>query len=308
MARYLVKWEGRPKSDNSWTKHHWFRSTGNEDVFEELYAKFDLESKTAFNMQLEPILHNPNLRINESDASGVVALSVSAEDARRCADHLKAEWKNGKLKMSDKSVARGYKTYGKTLLEQNAEEQGLNTLLITQQLLPAVRQNVPGFHAMEKQLASWLQAKFGTVVELYYAHGLRQGPLTLRSSGFSVHQDTEDYDFIEYTIVVKLTADEPGEAPSAMRVVGADRHFHYGAKHGDAGCFRARLYHASVEPTSEREHLKIAFFYKKSVQGERLARRGVAARGEVDEQEVQRRREEIHERAYMNDPEQRLAV
>ena len=235
MPRYLVKWEGRPKSDNSWTKHHWFRSTGNEDVFEELYAKFDLESKTAFNMQLEPILHNPNLRINESDASGVVALSVSAEDARRCADHLKAEWKNGKLKMSDKSVARGYKTYGKTLLEQNAEEQGLNTLLITQQLLPAVRQNVPGFHAMEKQLASWLQAKFGTVVELYYAHGLRQGPLTLRSSGFSVHQDTEDYDFIEYTIVVKLTADEPGEAPSAMRVVGADRHFHYGAKHGDAG-------------------------------------------------------------------------
>ena len=24
-------------------------------------------------------------------------------------------------------------------------------------------------------------------------------------SGFDVHQDTEDYDFIEYTVVVKLT-------------------------------------------------------------------------------------------------------
>jgi uncharacterized membrane protein YgcG len=75
-------------------------------------------------------------------------------------------------------------------------------------------------------------------------------------------QDTEEYSFIAFTVVVKLTPDETDEPPSAMRVVGASRHFYYGPAAGDAGCFRAALHHASVPPTSEREHLKIAFFFK----------------------------------------------
>ena len=70
-------------------------------------------------------------------------------------------------------------------------------------------------------------------------------PCALSHAG---RQDTEDYDFIEYTVVVKLTADETGEAPSAMRVVGGARHFEYGPNAGDAGSFRARVYHASVAP------------------------------------------------------------
>jgi hypothetical protein len=41
-----------------------------------------------------------------------------------------------------------------------------------------------------------------------------------------------------------------------MRVVGGEGHFQYGPKAGDAGCFLARLHHASVRPESEREHLK----------------------------------------------------
>ena len=51
-----------------------------------------------------------------------------------------------------------------------------------------VRRCVPGFLAIEQQLAAWLQQTFGTVVELFYAHGLRQGPATLKSTGFDVHQ------------------------------------------------------------------------------------------------------------------------
>ena len=43
------------------------------------------------------------------------------------------------------------------------------------------------------------QAHYHTPVELFYAHGLRQSAETLRSTGFSVHQDTEDFAFIEYT-------------------------------------------------------------------------------------------------------------
>jgi len=71
----------------------------------------------------------------------------------------------------------------------------------------------------------------------------------------------------------KLTADAVGEPPSAMRVVGCERHFHYGPEAGASGCFRARLHHASVEPKSEEEHLKLAFFFRKSSAGERRAKR-----------------------------------
>ena len=125
-------------------------------------------------------------------------------------------------------------------------------------------------------------------MDLFYAHGLRQSPETLASTGFAVHQDTynssrrttqqrpptptthrgrltttlahddalptrtcrEDFDFIEYTIVVKLTPDEAGEAPSAMRVVGAPRTFAYGPEAGASGAFRARLFHASIVSAS----------------------------------------------------------
>ena len=47
------------------------------------------------------------------------------------------------------------------------------------------------------------------------------------------------------------------------------------------GCFDARLHHQSVKPRSEREHLKVAFFFRRSIQRERLVRRDMIARGEV---------------------------
>ena len=159
---------------------------------------------------------------------------------------------------------------------------------------------MPGFKEMEQTLASWLHSKYGTVVELFYAHGLRQGPETLQSTGFAVHQDTEDYDFIEHTIVVKLTPDEADEAPSAMRVVGARREFYYGPGAGASGAFRARLYHASVAPRSPRQHVKIAFFFRQSEKGARLAKRGLE-RGAVhaDGALVQQRLAEVAQRAYV---------
>eukprot|EP00966_Prymnesium_polylepis_P189000 4379084-Prymnesium_polylepis.1 len=47
-----------------------------------------------------------------------------------------------------------------------------------------------------------------------------------------------------------------------MRVLGAARPFSYGAKAGAGGTFQAALHHASVPPISDREHLKVAFFYR----------------------------------------------
>eukprot|EP00966_Prymnesium_polylepis_P207979 4817661-Prymnesium_polylepis.2 len=168
------------------------------------------------------------------------------------------------------------------------------------------RQKIDGFAAMEEELVAWMHATYGTVVELFYAHGLRQSPATLKSTGFDVHQDTEDFDFIEYTAVVKLTADTPDEPPSSMRVIGAERDFEYGPGPGErfdsnshawrshlaaaAAAPAASVHHASVAPRSERPHLKLAFFFKKSEKGERRAKRGLSGQSLSDEQLAQRRR------------------
>jgi hypothetical protein len=272
----------------------------------------------AFNVSIEPLLGDPA----SPHASGVVRLSVSAEHASRCAAFLAAHWKHGSLLLpgctpsgSDcawmprhssnaravgerPTVVDGYSSYGKVIEPHNAEEQRLNTLLMTNARLPACRKQLPGFVEMELELADWLHRRFGTVVELFFAHGLRQSPETLRSTGFAVHQDTEEFDFIEYSVVVKLTQDEPGEPPSAMRVVGAPCHFEYGPSAGASGCFRSRLHHASVEPTSTKEHLKIAYFFRTSKKGERRAKRtlggavgaGGGAGGEADDEMAQRRK------------------
>jgi hypothetical protein len=272
----------------------------------------------AFNASIEPLLGDPA----SPHASGVVALSVSAEHASCCAAFLAAHWRHGSLLLpgctpsgSDcawmprhssnaravgerPTVVDGYSSYGKVIEPHNAEEQRLNTLLMTNARLPACRKQLPGFAEMELELADWLHRRFGTVVELFFAHGLRQSPETLRSTGFAVHQDTEEFDFIEYSVVVKLTQDEPGEPPSAMRVVGAPCHFEYGPSAGASGCFRSRLHHASVEPKSTKEHLKIAYFFRTSKKGERRAKRtlggavgaGGGAGGEADDEMAQRRK------------------
>ena len=119
-------------------------------------------------------------------------------------------------------------------------------------------------------------------------------------SGFDVHQDTEDYDFIEYTVVVKLTADLPEEEPSAMRVVGACNHFGYGGHAGASGAFRARLFHASVAPMSEREHLKMAYFFRNSIKGERLAKRALAGGDGANDELLAQCRAEVQRRAYVD--------
>ena len=201
----------------------------------------------------------------------VMPLSVSEEYAKICAEHLTDYWKDGSLVLYEMGTCKrpctlkGFATYPKTLQDFNVEEQRLATLMILRKDLKRVRVRLPGFFAIEEQLRLWLEQRFAGAFELWRAHVLRQGPNTLRSTGFSVHRDTEENKSIEFTIVVKLTMDEEDEAPSSMRVVGAPCHFTYGPRPGASGCFLADLYHASVPWTSTRDHLKIAFFFRKSI-------------------------------------------
>ena len=77
---------------------------------------------------------------------------------------------------------------------------------------------------------------------------------------------------------VKLTADCPGEEASRMTVLGAACPFAYGPAAGAAGHFESRLWHYSNPPKSKREHLKVAFFFRRrySTRDMRAARgRGV---------------------------------
>ena len=84
-----------------------------------------------------------------------------------------------------------------------------------------------------------------------------------------------------------------------MRVVGASRNFEYGAGAGASGAFRARLFHASVPPRSPREHLKVAFFFRNSVKGERLAKRALVGVDGANEELLAQRRAEVQQRAYL---------
>ena len=220
--------------------------------------------RISFNLALDPSLPG---------SCGVVALSVQPGHAGACAAFLSQHWRDGGLQIDsphgddgDKTnrehlcVLRkvlGYSTYPKTLEEHSAEEQRTNTLLITNTTLSAFRVCCPGFASIEAELVDWLANQDGEPCELFFAHALRQSPDTLRSTGFGPHQDTEDFSFIKHSLIVKLTPDESGESPSAMRVQGAGRDFEYGPQAGAAGCFLAELFHQSLAPRSAREHMKI---------------------------------------------------
>ena len=133
---------------------------------------------------------------------------------------------------SKPSMLTGFNQYNKTLGKFDSIKQPKHTLLVTNDLLPMVRARLPGFHAIELVLVDWLLQRFGKRVELWEAHGLRQGPKTQDSASFSIHQDTEEYPEVLYTIVVKLTCDVPEELPSAMHIVGHAVNFEYGPKAG----------------------------------------------------------------------------
>ena len=277
-TRFQVRWVGKPISAATWEPAR--------KVDAALIAAFIGLRQIEFNRSIEPLLAH-------AGASGVVSVLVPEAAAAACAAHLHERWADGRLPLAGGKECRGYSSYGKVLSTHDAALQAATTLLITNPLLPAVRLEVPGFFEIEEYLIGWLHETFGTVVELFYAHGLRQGPLTLKSTGFDVHQDTEDYDFIEYTVVVKLTSDEAGAPPSQMRVVGATNHFSYASPAGASAAFRARVHHASVAPEDGAgEHLKIAYFFRASQKGERRAKRALAAEGGTDEGEAlaQRRR------------------
>jgi hypothetical protein len=214
--------------------------------------------------------HNRTRQPATSFTSGVRPVQVSEICAQECAEYLAKHWGRsvlGGLKLYDDELQAAYVLYGfneyyQTLGEFSSNQQRKHTLRVTKELLPMVRERLPGFHAIELELVDWLRRHFGTRVELLEAHGLRQGPKTRGSTIFSNHKDTEEYPEVLYTAVVKLTSDVPKEPPSAMHIVGHAVDFEYEPTAGAGGVFLADLYHMSVAPKSKNEHLKMTYFFK----------------------------------------------
>ena len=173
--------------------------------------------RAAFNIQLEPSIRS---------TAGVTATHVDFNAAKLCAEFLQHGWQGNELVLGKGLCCRGYSSYPKTLLDHDADEQMRTTLLITGTLLPSFRIGCPGFEEMERELLRWLAEKYDFEAELSYGHALRQSRETLRSTGFGLHQDTEDDPTIEFTVVqraINIIADSNtafGFSPFGRSVVG----------------------------------------------------------------------------------------
>ena len=200
-------------------------------------------------------------------------IQIDSKLAEFCADYMLEHWvwpKRGGLVLGD-DIARGFNSYNQTAHRHNQAQQRLHTLDIKSKLLDPARKFLPGFEEIERsvlrQLARRLKKKQSRL-KLQYCHFLSQSDKTAGSSVFKWHRDDEvesgdsdDSGVPVYTVIVKLTADKIGSAPSQMMVAGAASAFSYGAQAGSAGWFLSKLWHMSVMPVSEDTCLKIAFFF-----------------------------------------------
>jgi len=218
----------------------------------------------------ENLAHDPTLPLH----TGVTPVRVDAALAHQCADFLHSRWGfQGHLTLPSGTRVHGFTTYKQVSQTHDAAKQRQHTLAFAGPLLDSARAEVPGFAAMEAFLVGYLGSTLGTPHVLSHAHALRQGPRTQMATGFLSHQDLDVSELIEQSIVVKLTADLPRESPSHMVVAAAARPFAYAPHAGAAAHFDARLWHASVPPTSDREHLKLTFFFRPATRRELRAQK-----------------------------------
>ena len=198
-------------------------------------------------------------------STGVAPVRVDAALARQCADFLHSRWgPEGYLALPSGTRVHGFATYTQVSQPHDAAKQRQHTLTFAGPLLDSARAEVPGFAAMEASLLGYLDSTLGIRHVLSHAHALRQGKHTQMSTGFLSHKDNDVSELVDESIVVKLTADLAREPPSRMVVAAAARPFAYAPQAGAAAHFNARRWHASVPPTSDREHLKLTFFFRRA--------------------------------------------
>jgi hypothetical protein len=153
--------------------------------------------------------------------SSVVSLSVPPDHATLCLAYLREHWVGNTLPIR-RRLARGFASYPRTIGDHQPDTQSRNTLVVfTNALLGQTRTGLPGFADIETYLAQWLQGHYSlrALPVLSMAHVLRQGPAILGSTAFDVHRDDEEFSQVAFSVIIKLTADAVGSAPSQMRIV-----------------------------------------------------------------------------------------
>ncbi len=225
-------------------------------------------AKTGFDAAhiAENLANDPTL----PHGTGVAPVHVNAALAHQCADFLHSRWgTEGYLTLHTSPClsgtrVHGFATYTQVNEPHDAAKQRQHTLTLAGPLLDSARVEVPGFAAMETSLLGYLDSTLGIRHVLSHAHALRQGKHTQMSTGFRAHKDDDVSELVDESIVVKLTADLARKPPSRMVVAAAARPFAYAPQAGAAAHFNARRWQASVEPTSDREHLKFTFFFRRA--------------------------------------------
>ena len=217
----------------------------------------------------EQAAHNHSLQENLRVSSGVYDdIKIDPDHASLCSEYILKNWTKGMLALGD-HTARGYNSFNLTEKAFNQDQQKLRTLVITSELLEPARKFLHLFAEIESSVLRQLARRVNKTqsqLKVQHCHLLSQSIKTGGSSVFGWHRDDEvesesdDSGVPVYTVIVKLTADKAGSAPSQMMIADAAFPFSYGAPAGSSGWFLSNLWHRSVMPVSEDTRIKLALF------------------------------------------------
>ena len=175
----------------------------------------------------------------------------------------------------------GFGSYGRTLHVHDCNLQKEQTLCAERAKahqwhcpLQWLRTHAPGFRELESDASKWLCRNVGVHCDTAACQLLRQSRASCSSTTFDLHQDTEAFPSTRYSVIVKLSAQQPWEPASQMQVAGTAQRFAYGASRGAAAIFLGALFHRGVPHMSSKPCLKIAFHFAPISDAERRMRRG----------------------------------
>lgn len=156
----------------------------------------------------------------------------------------------GKLRLT------GFGKYGNTLEKHDEGAQAKNSLYLTSVWFrddhKMFLSNIPGLEEVLSSAISQTSKKVGEDLQPIWVHALRQGPNLGTATSFGVHKDNDGDDCSEamWTIIVKLTKDDPHRQMSRMEILSLPC-ISYPPHSGCAVAFPSCLYHQSLSADQE---------------------------------------------------------
>ena len=177
------------------------------------------------------------------------------DDCQRLLDWLKANLGQdpplGSVKLS------GFARYGNTLEDHDKTAQAQNSLYIRgvwfeREDYKHFLARIPGLSGLLETAIKKASEEVEDKLKPIWVHALRQGPNLQTATSFGVHTDNDGQDCSQaaWTIIVKLTQDDPQLPASQMHILGLPV-ISYPSHRGSAVAFPSSLYHSSVKAKQE---------------------------------------------------------